>query len=153
LASRFKGDFALPISVVEITSSQRTKLVSQTEGHFLEFKAIEVAPAKLSKHLSAFANADGGDLYVGIDDASHEWRGFSQEEDANGHIGAFEALFPLGQDFSYSFLSCHGQTGLILQALIQKTRDIKYATDGKPYLRRGAQSLPVTSPEALRRLE
>ena len=41
----------------------------------------------------------------------------------------------------------------MLQVQVRKSADIKRATDGVVYLRRGAQSLPVTTPEALRNLE
>lgn len=36
------------------------------EGHFLDVKAIEIAPAKLTKTLSALSNAEGGEVYIGI---------------------------------------------------------------------------------------
>jgi len=118
-------------------------------------KAIEVAPAKLTRSLSAFANADGGELIVGVDEQSDsfEWRGFTNEEAANGHIQAFENTFPLGQGTTYEFLKCTGRAGLILRITIQKTRDVKKASNGKVYLRRGAQNLPVQTTEALRNLE
>jgi ATP-dependent DNA helicase RecG len=41
-------------------------VLSYTEGHFLDLKAEEIKPSKLTKAISAFANADGGELYVGI---------------------------------------------------------------------------------------
>lgn len=42
---------------------------------------------------------------------------------------------------------------MVLQITVAKTKEIKRASDGKPYIRRGAQSLPVDSAEGLRRLE
>ncbi len=74
----------------------------------MDFKAIEVAPAKLTRSLSAFANAEGGELFVGIDEIKISkkrlWRGFTRVEDANGFLQAFEQLFPLGNEYSYIFL-------------------------------------------------
>jgi len=84
---------------------------------------------------------------------TRHWRGFPNQEAANGHLQTFERLFPLGQDLQYGFLSCDGERGLVLQIQILKTRDIKRATDGRPYVRRGAQGLPVDTAEALRKLE
>src|SRR5947208_7699066 len=49
-------------------------------------KGRDIAPKKLSTHISAFANADGGDLYIGITDKERLWRGFTNVEDANGHL-------------------------------------------------------------------
>lgn len=74
-------------------------------------------------------------------------------ETANGHIQLFEHLFPLGNEFDYGFLQCDGEQGLVLQVQVRKTPDIKRASDSTVYIRRGPQSLPVTTPEALRRLE
>ena len=43
-----------------------TALLSQQESHFLDFKDVRITPGKLSKGVSAFANASGGELFVGI---------------------------------------------------------------------------------------
>lgn len=140
-----------------ITAAQRDAILRLEEGHFADLKAIEIAPAKLTKTIAAFANADGGEVYVGIDEdkltSTRAWRGFADTERANGHLQAFEPLFPLGTDFDYSFLHCDGAPGLVLQVQVRKTSDIKSATDGQVYLRRGAQSLPVATPMALKQLE
>jgi len=42
---------------------------------------------------------------------------------------------------------------LVLHVEVRKTRDIKRASDGIPYIRRGAQKLPVSTDQALRRLQ
>jgi ATP-dependent DNA helicase RecG len=56
----------MAISVERITKEQAAKLLALEEGHFADLKAVEIQPAKLTQTLSAFANADGGELYVGI---------------------------------------------------------------------------------------
>ncbi|MGW5108788.1 ATP-binding protein [Nocardia sp. NPDC004123] len=137
----------MSIQKVSILKNQVYKILRLEEGHFLDLKSIDIAPGKLTKSIAAFANADGGELYIGIDEAphgsDHSWRGFSNAEAANGHIQAFEEFFPLGGDFLYEFMQCDSQHGLILHLIIQKTKEIKYASDGKAYVRRGSQSLPV----------
>ena len=147
----------MPIDTREITERQRDLILEIEEGHFADLKAIDIAPGKLTRSLAAFANADGGELYIGIDEDlasnTRTWRGFARVEDANGHIQPFEALFPLGTDFDYTFLRCAASAGHVLQIQVRKTADIKHATDGIVYVRRGAQNLPVTAPDALRRLE
>jgi len=146
----------MAIETTKITDQQYRKILQYEEGHFLDFKSTDIAPGKLSRHISAFANADGGDLYIGINELPEgllEWRGFTDQEDANAHIQVFEGLFPLGQDFTYTFLQTSEAPGKVLLITINKTRDIKQASDGKPYLRRGAQSLPVDSLDGLRQLE
>lgn len=148
----------MPIPIKQITDKQLHEVLCFTEGHFIDVKAIEIKPGKLTKTISAFANADGGELYVGIADAAtlpfrEKWRGFVNEEEANGHIQAFESLFPLGQDYLYTFLSHPGEIGIVLQVVVRKTKTVVKASNGIPYIRRGAQSLPVDTPEKLALLQ
>jgi ATP-dependent DNA helicase RecG len=143
----------MPITVAQITAAQAERIRLIDEGQFGDVKAKEIAPAKLTTHVSAFANADGGDLYIGITDKERHWEGFVNVEAANGHLQIFEELFPLGNDFQYDFLKCEGLPGLVLHVQINKTKGIVKASDKYPYIRRGAQSLVVNTPEKLRRLE
>ncbi len=144
------------IGVIDISHVDSGKILSIQEGHFVDLKAIDIQPAKLTRSISAFSNAEGGELYVGIDDDKINniriWRGFSTPEDANGHIQIFEKLFPLGDEFSYSFLSTVSQNGLVLKIEVRKSRSIKTASNGKIYVRRGAQNLPVDMDEEIARL-
>ncbi|MFH8386892.1 ATP-binding protein [Kitasatospora sp. NPDC018058] len=148
----------MSIQVLPVTASDVAKILRLEESHFADLKAIEISPSKLTKAISAFANADGGELYIGIDELDkanniRAWRGFSDTESANPHILVFDGLFPLGQEFSYEFLQApQGNAGLVLHVSIQKTRQVMKASDGKAYVRRGAQSIPYTSAEQLIRL-
>jgi ATP-dependent DNA helicase RecG len=145
----------MPIELLALDAEQTARVLGSTEGHFLDAKAREVAPAKLSRSLSAFANADGGELYVGLDekDGIFTWRGFDDSEDANGHIQVFEQLFPLGDGFSYEFLSSAVCSGVVLHIVVLRSAQVRKASNATPYLRRGAQNLPVSTPEALKQLE
>ena len=49
----------MPVTVQPISEEQAGKIFSLTEGHFVDFKAKEIAPGKLTKTISAFSNADG----------------------------------------------------------------------------------------------
>jgi len=89
----------MPIPVSQITDKQLQEVLSYIEGHFLDLKAKEIKPSKLTKSISAFANADGGELYIGIAENTalpfpHKWDGFAKPEDANAHLQVFEKLFP-----------------------------------------------------------
>lgn len=147
------------IEVHELTADQRTKILALGEGHFADLKSRRIRPAKLSETISAFANAAGGELYIGVDEGVTEglktrtWVGFEEVEAANGHLQLFEQLFPLGQSFQYEFLRSPGEAGVILRATVRKTREVVTASNGTPYVRRGAQNLPVRGPEALERLK
>lgn len=148
----------MAIDIVELTDEQAKRILTFDESHFLDLKAIEITPAKLTRAISALSNASGGELYVGIDEKirgdnrSRLWRGFYNAEAANAHLQVFEQLFPLGQYYGYAFLSSKLGSGLVLQLSINKTREIIKASDGVAYIRRGAQNLAASTPEALERL-
>jgi ATP-dependent DNA helicase RecG len=143
----------MTISVQIISKPQADKVRLIDEGQFSDLKAAELPPSKLTKPMSAFANADGGDLYIGISDKERQWQGFANVEAANGHIQTFEEFFPLGTDCQIEFLKCEALQGLVMHVQIGKTQGISKASDGIPYIRRGAQSLPVNTPDKLKRLE
>ena len=122
------------------------------EGQFSDVKAAAIPAARLTFTISALANSDGGDVYIGIGEAQlaggvkrRIWSGFRDVEAANGHVQSFERLFPLGTDFQYEFLRCEGLPGLVLHFQVSRTQSIMKAVDGTPYVRRGAQNLPVTT--------
>jgi ATP-dependent DNA helicase RecG len=149
----------MSINVETISVSQAEKLIQLEEGQFGDVKAIEARPSKLTEDISAFANADGGELYIGIDqiDAggtkSRAWRGFADPEGANAHLQVFDNLYPLSSEFQYEFLSCEGQPGILLHVIVGKTKGVTLASNGVPYLRRGAQSIPQNTTELRKRLE
>jgi ATP-dependent DNA helicase RecG len=143
------------MDVSTIESDQAIRLLASQEGHFLDFKGKAIGAVKLTKALSAFANADGGELYIGVSETrahSFDWNGFPRIEDANGIIQHLEGHFPFGGDFQYEFLGADNFSGYLLRISILKSREIRAASDGIVYLRRGAQSLPVVDPDALARL-
>jgi ATP-dependent DNA helicase RecG len=159
LAAAFETGAEMPISVRKISVEEATRVRTLGEDHFGDVKAIEIEPGKLTKHISAFANADGGDLYIGISEHKptkrRTWRGFANQEAANAHIQTFEQRFPLGAGFEYEFLksSVGSHTGLVLHAAVSKSTGIVRASGDDIYKRRGAQSLPVRTPAELRQLE
>lgn len=57
----------MSIQKISVPKNQVHKILQIEEGHFEDLKAIDISPAKLTKAISAFANADGGELYVGIE--------------------------------------------------------------------------------------
>ncbi|MBZ0148096.1 MAG: putative DNA binding domain-containing protein [Pseudorhodoplanes sp.] len=131
------------------------RLKNVAESQFVDVKAKEIAPSKLSRSISAFCNADGGVLIVGIQEHDHrrKWNGFAKQEDANGLIQLIHEIFPLADPISVNFYSAQGEPGLVLILEMAKTAQIVKASDGKIYLRRGAANQPVTTPEQIKQLE
>lgn len=145
----------MPVGISKINSEQARTLLGMEETHFVDLKAVEITPSKLTRTISAFANASGGELYVGIDEKGGKvrvWRGFPDIEAANAHVQVFEKLFPLGQYFDYVFLTSDIGSGYVLQVNVNKTREITKASDGEVYLRRSAQNLAIKTLEEMERL-
>lgn len=148
------------IDTFEINNEQKNRLLEITEGHFNDIKSHRIKPRKLLKTVSAFANADGGDIYLGIEEERLEngskkrlWIGFIDKEEANGHLQALFESFPFEKNLNLSFLKQNSGDGLVLHIQISKTKEIIESSDGIPYIRRGAQSLPVKEHDELKRLE
>ncbi len=139
----------------QITEREKVRILALKEGHFFDAKAKNIEPRKLSVTVSALANADGGEIYVGLEESvtAWKWNGFQNAEAANSHLQVLDSMFPLGHDFSCSFLGMESALGLLLHIQIRKTRSIVRATNKTPYVRLGAQNLPVDTDEKHRRLE
>jgi ATP-dependent DNA helicase RecG len=141
------------LKAIKLSDQEVSALLNMEEGHFCDLKSREIKPSKLSRSIAAFANAEGGELFIGIredkDRNARLWQGFESQEEANGHIQLFDELFALDSDCVLSFLHNDKQEGWVLKAEVQKSRHIKKASGETVYVRRGAQNLPYTSSERL----
>lgn len=148
---------AIPLRV--ISSEQLGKLLQIEESHFIDLKSADIAPASLTKTAAAFCNTSGGELFIGIEGIEGEqgkarnWSGFADQESANAHIQVIEQMSPLGNHYDAEFLRCDGCPGLVLPLTMRKTKEIIAASNGKIYVRRSAQSLPVEGDVAIERLK
>lgn len=128
------------------------------EGYFYDLKSKRISPAKLSRTISAFSNASGGELYIGIEEEDgingvrRRWDGFADQEEANPVFHVISQLDPLFSNFSAQFLQCEGEPGLVLHVVVSKTQDIVRSTDGGVFRRNNASNLPIKD-DALKRLE
>jgi len=148
----------MPITSLVVPDDQVTTLLGIEEGHFIDLKAVEITPASITKAVSAFANTSGGELFIGIDEVigatgkERAWRGFPDEESANGLLQAIEAMSPLGNHYTAEFLRNSNQVGTVVHVTVFKAPAILAASDGTIYVRRGAQRLPVKGEDAITRL-
>jgi len=144
-------------NVSNITTEQRNWIVKYEEGHLGDVKAIDIQPSRMSETISAFANADSGELWIGIDEESvtrrRSWRGFQTIEDANAHIEILDQVLQLGQGYSFEFLHHSSSKGYVLHLEVAKMRNIIYATSGTAYVRRGAHNQAVNTDAMKRQLE
>jgi ATP-dependent DNA helicase RecG len=134
----------------EITPSDALVLCQRAEGHFFDRKAAAISGQKLQKIVVAFANADGGEVLVGIADDEDEpipekrWGGKATTEDYNGLLQAVHQLNP-SVDVRYEFLKRTGSGNYVLHIFVERSADVNVTSDGKVYQRAGAQSLPLSS--------
>lgn len=144
------------MDIVNISAEEVGKIFTLSEGHFCDFKSKAIAPAKLTKSISGFANSDGGELFIGIEEPSSggpkSWNGFDSVEATNGLVQTINDIMPLGQGTRMTFFSAERKPGLLLHIEVFKNRDIIKTSSDEVYVRRGAQNLPVTGNDALERL-
>ena len=135
----------------QISDADALTLATRQEDHFFDRKAAAIKGAKLQKIAVAFANADGGEVFVGIVDEKDEadpakrWHGAANIEDYNQHIQALTDVQP-ALPMELSFLRAESQTSYVLQIGIEKSQSVHKTSDGSVYERKGAQCLPVTDP-------
>ena len=53
------------IQTIAISDTEVRKILTIEEGHFVDVKAIEASPGKLTKAIAALSNAEGGELFIG----------------------------------------------------------------------------------------
>ena len=66
----------MPIETLKISDAQADRILAYNEGHFCDLKSVDIRPARLTVSVAALANADGGELFIGIDSASDFSGGF-----------------------------------------------------------------------------
>lgn len=143
--------------IADITTEQLDSIVKYDEAQLGEVKAIEILPSKMSNTVSAFANSDGGDLWIGVDETRvkkhRSWRGFKRIEDANAHIEVLDKVMQLSQGYSFEFLRHQSSVGFVLHIEVAKVSRIIYATNGQAYVRRSGHNQPAISHIMLQQLE
>lgn len=142
------------MQVRELSKADAVELSSQSEGHFYDRKAAQIKGAKLQKVVCAFANADGGDAYVGIADDKDQpdpekrWSGAASMEDFNQLIQSVLEIAPT-PPIEMEFLKSTLSPNYVLHIQVEKSQSVHQCSDGTVYERRGAQSLPIKEAERI----
>ena len=138
-----------------IPKSEAMEILDRGEGHFWDDKSAKAKGAALQKIACAFANADGGEFAVGIEDRKKatgidRWQGFESEEDGNFiHQTLVKDISP-GVPYALDWLEIEGESerGLVALVTVQKSNSVHETAAGETRLRRGAQSLNLNSQQA-----
>lgn len=140
-----------------VTAEEALVLATRDESHFYERKSAQVSGRGVQKVCVAFANADGGELLIGLADDDEEpdvnkrWQGVSKLEDLNSHLQNIFNVRPT-LDLRYEFLKHEGKAGYVLRVLIEKSQEVHRTSDDTVYQRYGAQSLPIKDPQKITEL-
>ncbi len=115
-------------------------LLKKKEDHFFDFKGKGIKPAKLQESFVAFANADGGEIYVGIEDekfVGDRINPFKNLEEANAIINVLlEQTKPTVEGVGVEFLEI--KQGYILYISIPKSPKVHYTSNDECYIRLNA---------------
>lgn len=148
----------MEVALRHLDETAHSEILSVNETHFIDLKSAEIAPGKLTRTVSSFANTSGGEIFVGIEEVEGAegkeriWKGFVDQESANAIFQVLEKLNPLGNNYSAEFLSAPAAEGIVLHLTIFKTQEIVLSSDDRVYVRRNAQNLPIAGEQALERL-
>ena len=87
-------------------------MLRREESHFLDFKRAIITPGKLQETVTALANADGGEIIIGLDDDIRRspidrFHGFPNPEHANNYVSIPDILVdPPVTAVSAEFIVC-----------------------------------------------
>jgi len=135
-----------------ISLEEASKIIADEESHFLDFKSKDISGSKLQKSVVAFANADGGEILVGIEDprasgraSIDRWNGFNVQEEANQLIQTIsQDITPYPPvEFEFYEVDLLRKKGLVLKINIAKSSSVHTTSDNQVYERKNAQNLPI----------
>jgi ATP-dependent DNA helicase RecG len=143
--------------MMEISETEALGILARSEGQFWDDKSAKSGTGggtKIEKLACSFANTDGGEIGVGIEDRKQtsgidRWQGFAEEENGNFiHQALAQGASP-GVPYSIEWLRIKGQEarGLVALVTIHKSASVHKTAGGDVWLRRGAQDHRLNSQE------
>lgn len=134
------------MEVFQILQQQIDHLLNLEEDHFNDIKSKRISPSKLQETFVAFANSDGGDLYIGVEDKSEKGErlvGLINQEEANDIISTLlEETNPAVENVLIEFLDTNTK-GLILHISIPKSSKVHYTASGDCFIRINASKRKI----------
>lgn len=119
------------------------RLLDIDEDHFLDLKSKDIKPAKLQESFVAFANADGGELFIGIEDKKYKDGGrvrpFINKEEANPILNVLlEGTEPAVEGVGIVFLQIQESNNFLLHITVPKSPKVHYTSSGDCFIRLNA---------------
>ncbi|GBG04081.1 DNA-binding protein [Azospira sp. I13] len=139
-------------TVIKIGDEEVIDLCTRQEDDFFDRKSARIKPNQIQDVAVAFANAEGGIVVVGIEDAKSlksqnpidQWQGQESIEKYNPIIDSLSSLNP-SIDYEHKFLYREGgyKRDYVLRLVIRKSLKVHETAKGDVLLRKGAQSLTL----------
>ena len=140
----------------EISMDEIAQILLLEENWLMDKKGADIKPSKFSRTVSAFANTNGGEIYIGISHAQDKtvyyWDGFRDEEAFNEYISVLSEILPTYEAYAIDAYLHPVERTWAFHITVHKTNNIIYASDKKAYVRSGVQNLPCDTTEKLLRL-
>lgn len=134
------------MDVIDINESKIIHILNLSEDHFNDLKSKRIAPAKLQETFVAFANSDGGEIYLGVEDkkvSGDRVDGFHEPEEANAFVAVLlEQTKPAVENVVIEFLRTP-KGCLILHLIIPKSPKVHYTASDDCYIRKNAQKIKI----------
>jgi ATP-dependent DNA helicase RecG len=126
--------------------NERERLLTLGEDHFNDLKSFRIKPATLQETFVSFANSDGGDLYIGVEDKDEPGErivGFPSIEAANDSIHTLlEETEPAVENVELEFIDFEAD-GFVLHISIPKSPKVHYTTQKKCFIRVNARKKEI----------
>lgn len=139
-----------------ISEKEALEILGRGESHIWDDKSAKAKGATLQKIACAFANAEGGEFAVGIEDRKTDlsgldrWQGFSYEEEGNHIYQTLVKDLKPAVPYVIEWLEIEGQPerGMVALVTIQKSDAVHETAAGEIRLRKGPASLTLNAKEA-----
>jgi predicted HTH transcriptional regulator len=127
----------IPVDVLE-------EIVTLGEGYKTEFKATLPAPLAVAKSICAFSNTNGGNLFVGINDASIPVGVINKDYELNKLEKALPILLP-NPDVCVKVLTYRNSEIILIEVKegFDKPYYVKNGQTTQAYVRAGSVNLPA----------
>lgn len=124
---------------------------NREESQFFDRKSRLIRPGKIAQSFSALANADGGEILVGVEDDG-TWDPFESIEATNA-ITSLAARVMRQEFYTVEFIQLTSKAGVAVLFYIDRHPNVVYTEAGDAYQRNGAQNLSIAGErlESLRR--
>src|SRR5690606_23324356 len=126
-------------------------LQTRDESQFFDRKSARITPAKISQSFSSLANADGGEVVLGVEDDG-SLAPYASIEAANDVV-ALAARIMRHEYYTVEFVANDATPGVLVLFTIDRHPNVVETESGNVYQRHGAQNLRLQGEqlEALRR--